>query len=592
MKRFLAALLTVCMVCSFVPSFATAEQPLEEEFILIEDIPEIEEELMLEEEPDMGEFLPDVLEEEPLFTEELVELEENLAPQTDADRKLTAYIERSYSLILGRQGDKAGIEYWVSTLKSGAAAGAAIVDSFCGSPEFMNKGLSDREVVEILYRTMMDREPDSGGVDYWTGFLDKGTSIHYVINGFASSAEFRGICRTYGISAGSVALENRDLNPFATAFISRCYEVALRREADAEGLNGWTGNLLSGSMSIQQISYEFLFSDEFKAWKYTHNGFVDRLYKLYMNREVEYSENRKWADQLFAGNITRKKVAQAFANSDEFANIVHSYGLDFVKEDSSSDPLDPDKPLTLESILALLDAYDPDGAFIIRNSDGSTLMPWFRGAATLGEAVSYYNFMTQAIHEQCHDFTARGGWQTDNIYLGNGNYIQVPYTDVFDSIEMIATIPADLKNTSARYRTYLDNPEERLASRQHGVYGLLNEFTAYCWEVHNALATSPYAKKNDLERLSNNGFLSYAEFRYYILHYMLYARNHHPDVYQGILNNSSFKTAFSSVEATFRQVVEKTEASVKFNSAVNSYNLLMNEMSKPEYVNMANLLKP
>ena len=590
MKHFLAALLTLAMLCSALPSFAVAEDvPIAEEELLIEELPEIEEDLLIEEEPFTEEVLPDILEEELFFTEELVELEENLAPQTDADKKLTAYIERSYSLILGRQGDKAGIEYWVNTLKSGTAAGAAIVDSFCGSPEFMNKGLSDREVVEILYRTMMDREPDSGGVSYWTDFLDKGTSVHYVINGFASSAEFKEICRTYGISAGSVTLENRDLNPFATAFISRCYEVALRRSADAEGLNGWTGNLLSGAMSIQKVSYAFLFSEEFKAWHYTQYGFVDRLYLLYMNREPSVSERNGWANQIYNGSITKKKVAQAFANSDEFASIVHSYGLEFVKEDYSTDPLAPEKPLTRESILALLDAYDPDGAFIIRNSDESKLMQWFRGASTLEAAVSGYNFMTQAVHEQCHDFTARGGWQTDNIYLGNGYYIQVPHTEVFDSIEIVTSIPAEIKSASRRFTTYIDNTNELLASRQHGVYGLLNEFTAYCWELHNELATLPYAEENDLGRYSSNGYVSYAEFQYYILHYMLYAKEHHPDVYQGILNNSIFRTAYASVEATFRQEVEKAQKSGTF---LNEYNVLMNEMSRPEYVNMANLLKP
>ncbi len=163
MKRFLAAFSTMCMLCSLVPPFATAEQPLEEEFILDEDLPEIEAELVLEEEPDMGELLPDVPEEELLFTEELVELEENLAPQTEADKMLTAYVERCYSLILGRQGDEEGIEYWIETLKSGAASGADIVDGFCASPEFVSKGLSNQQVVELLYRTMMDRESDPEG---------------------------------------------------------------------------------------------------------------------------------------------------------------------------------------------------------------------------------------------------------------------------------------------------------------------------------------------------------------------------------------------------------------------------------------------
>ena len=334
MKRFLAAFLTMCMLCSLVPSFATAEEPLEEEFILAEDLPEIEAELVLEEEPDMEELLPDVPEEELLFTEELVELEENLAPQTEADKMLTAYVERCYSLILGRQGDEEGIEYWMEALKSGAASGADIVDGFCASPEFVSKGMSNQQVVELLYRTMMDREPDSEGVKYWLGFLNDGMSIHFVINGFAYSDEFNGICDTYGIRAGSVPLEDRDRNPSVTAFVNRCYRIALGRDGDPDGLNSWMDKLLNGTLSAQEVSYAFLFSAEFEALKTDNEEFVNRLYRLYMDRTPDAAGKASWVNQLKRG-VTRKCVAQDFANSGEFEASVKICGLDFVREPHS-----------------------------------------------------------------------------------------------------------------------------------------------------------------------------------------------------------------------------------------------------------------
>ena len=512
---------------------------------------------------------------------------------TDADKPLIAYVERSYSLILGREGDKDGIEYWAKTLKSGVAAGADIVDSFCGSPEFTRKNLSNQQVVEILYRTMMDREPDSGGVQYWLGFLNDGLSIHYVINGFASSTEFKGICRTYGINAGAVALENRDQNPSVTAFVNRCYQVALGRNGDADGLNGWTGNLLNKTMSAQEVSYAFLFSEEFEAQKTDNGEFVNCLYRLYMNRTPDSAGRSGWVGQLNSG-ATRKSVAQGFANSDEFEAIVRSYGLDFTRENISPGPSgapSPDAPLTKENILALLDAYDPDGAFIIRNSDDSSLLYWFHGGSALGTAA--VNSMNTAVHEQCHDFTHNAGWHAEYIYVGNGNYINVQMTNVFDSIEMVSSIPSSLR--TSRFNTYVNTEESAMSSRQFGVYGLLNEFTAYCWGNHNEVALYDYYMENDLlGNSSTDGFVSYAEFRYYILHYMLYARDHHPDVYQGILNNSSFKTAFTSVDATFRDVVSQWISQQRwiYSGYENQYNVLMNEMSKPEYVNMANLLIP
>ena len=528
--------------------------------------------------------------------------------RTDADKPLIAFVERSYSLILGRAGDQEGIEYWTKTLKSGAAAGADIVDSFCASPEFSGKGLADEEKIGILYRTMMDRTPDSDGVRYWKSILDSGWSFRYVINGFASSAEFGNICRKYGINAGSVMLENRERNPAVTAFVNRCYQVALGRDGDIEGLNGWTGNLLSKTMSAQEVSYAFLFSKEFEALRTGNEEFVTRLYRLYMDRDPDSAGKRGWVSQL-NGGAARKSVAQGFANSAEFAAIVRSYGLDFVSEDiPGSGAPSPGTRVTKDSILALMDAYDPDGAFIFRNSEGSSSVgnngersfaDWFHSSEELGQAV--YHDLNTAVHESCHAFAGKAGWGADNIYVGNGNTITVPRTDVFDSIEMVSSIPSAVR--TFRFNTYINTENSLTCSRQFGVYGLLDEFAAYCWGSHSDVALQDYFESNGIngsygDILSGKPTTvgSYLEFRYYILHYMLYARDHHPDVYQGIMNNAAFKTAFSAVDAKFSEVHEQNLAlfriySEYFTPLGEEYNAIMNELSKAEYVNMADLLR-
>ena len=87
MKKILAMILALCMVCSLLPMAATAEEALlEEEFLLEEVLPEFEEELIVEEPlPEAEEpfALPvEELPEELLFTEELEEIEANEAGNT------------------------------------------------------------------------------------------------------------------------------------------------------------------------------------------------------------------------------------------------------------------------------------------------------------------------------------------------------------------------------------------------------------------------------------------------------------------------------------------------------------------------------
>ena len=51
----------------------------------------------------------------------------------------------------------------------------------------------------MLYRTMMDREPDEAGLNDWVTSLQSGTSRQSVFDGFADSTEFDNIVRAYGL---------------------------------------------------------------------------------------------------------------------------------------------------------------------------------------------------------------------------------------------------------------------------------------------------------------------------------------------------------------------------------------------------------
>lgn len=258
-------------------------------------------------------------------------------------------------------------------------------------------------------------------------------------------------------------------------------------------------------------------------------------------------------------------------------------------------PVADDTPLTRESILALLDAIDPDGAYIVRNSSDSLLMAWFSSAATIGEGLDR---LSTAVHEQCHSFCeAPSGLCYSNIqskyicayvqiYTGDGQSVRVPTTDVFPSSEMVDTVPESLK--TFRFANYIDG-DPAMASIQYGVYGMLDEFTAYCWGNQDDILQKDFRSAIGRQKTSySNSFLAYAEFRYYILHYMLYARKHYPDVYADILDNALFRQAFSTVDSKFAGFAEKQ----KNRYYIEDWNALMEEMAKPEYVNMANRLKP
>lgn len=278
----------------------------------------------------------------------------------------------------------------------------------------------------------------------------------------------------------------------------------------------------------------------------------------------------------------------------------------------------PSALLTEENVFALLDNLDPDGAWILRAADtdnsnttnyvngvkveaADNFMGWFVSDMSSSFGVAAGKTLSTAVHEECHHFTHaapfndQGKWNyQERIYTGEGEYITVTFTDTFHTEEMSRLLPADLR--SSRYETYVI--EGRSASaNQHGIYGLLNEFTAYCWDNNNIVKTYDYCADYWENRYTNE-FVSHAEFRFWILSYMLYARENHPEVYQGILDNDNFRLAFSTIDDKFADVIQAYFGKLKeagrsvHPEFKGEHDRLMAVMERPEYVEMAELLKP
>ena len=166
----------------------------------------------------------------------------------------------------------------------------------------------------------------------------------------------------------------------------------------------------------------------------------------------------------------------------------------------------------------------------------------------------------------------------------------VPYTDVFDTAEMADQIPYSLR--TSRFDTNVSsNADWYMASRQLGVYGLLNEYAAYCWGVSNEMKMAAYYG-SDPGSMTNT-YVAHMEFRYYILMYMLYARDNYPAVYRGIMNNTSFLTSFADIDSTFSQLEELYRTQKMFLSMSSfdaEYRALQDAISEPEYQEMLRLL--
>ena len=100
-------------------------------------------------------------------------------------------IFRLYRATLDRAPDAAGFFDWQDRL-AGAMPFLTAVAGFTGSREFQRTygTLDDTAFITLLYRNVLDRDPDAGGLADWLGRMAGGLSRAGVVEGFAQSREF------------------------------------------------------------------------------------------------------------------------------------------------------------------------------------------------------------------------------------------------------------------------------------------------------------------------------------------------------------------------------------------------------------------
>ena len=76
-----------------------------------------------------------------------------------------------------------------------------------------------------------------------------------------------------------------------------------------------------------------------------------------------------------------------------------------------------------------------------------------------------------------------------------------------------------------------------------------------------------------------------------MLSYMLYAKEHYPDVYTGLLSNADFRKAFTTIDNIYGGLVSEYRAGLARTSGFESQFLeLMAEVEQPAYQEILQLM--
>jgi uncharacterized delta-60 repeat protein len=169
-----------------------------------------------------------------------------------------------------------------------------------------------------VYPDLLQRPVDPGGLAFWSGLLDRGSSPSQVVQEMQSSQEYH-------------SLEVRNL-----------YRRVLGRFPDDSGSAAWTTFLNQGG-TVLQLEAFLLGSGEFFAIHGSDNnqGFLPALYQIVLQRPIDSSGAQSWGQALQAGALSRQAVAAAVLASIESDHLeVQSLYLQFLHRAADPSGLD------------------------------------------------------------------------------------------------------------------------------------------------------------------------------------------------------------------------------------------------------------
>ena len=168
----------------------------------------------------------------------------------ESTERLNTLIGNLYTQYLGRTADAQGLQYWTSVWVANGGP-EKVQAGIIGSPEYfqtaagLHPGMTaDAAWVTALYNNILGRDPDQGGMDYWTSFLqtngDSSATKQNVVLGFVTSDEYR------------------------ITLINGWFQLYLGRTLDASGQQYWLDQMKAG-VGQDAIQEGIIGSPEYRA---------------------------------------------------------------------------------------------------------------------------------------------------------------------------------------------------------------------------------------------------------------------------------------------------------------------------------------
>ena len=168
---------------------------------------------------------------------------------SDENQRGAGALARLYRAYFRRDADTSGFTYWLTKVRAKSATISAVSDSFARSPEFVRTFglLTDSTFVSTVYQSVLGRDADRNGLDYWVGQLQS-----------------RAVTRGQVMLAFSESSENRAALAARTRVIL-LYGQMLQKIPAASIVQGHLRDIQSGATTTQKLIDQIRLSHDYGA---------------------------------------------------------------------------------------------------------------------------------------------------------------------------------------------------------------------------------------------------------------------------------------------------------------------------------------
>ncbi len=206
------------------------------------------------------------------------------------------YVEAIYRAVLDRNADPGGLASWTAHLNDGSYTRLQVVQGIRNSPEHFG------QEIDVFYHTLLGRTADPQGRASWVQQLENGVREEQIAFDFLDSPEYLSKGDKYFVDAMYLSLLGRAFDPNGEA----SWFNALGDDSSGNPTHAAT-------LTHAQVINDFLFSAE------SLDRLVEGYYEVFLQRQADPGGLKGWVTELQDG-LPFLTIGQGFISSDEFYN--------------------------------------------------------------------------------------------------------------------------------------------------------------------------------------------------------------------------------------------------------------------------------